>query len=138
VQRRNQLFNEGEPMMNTELEKTVQWVLDSFNLEDLKNRLDHCFDFEPNYMPILVPTFGGSVPNEDGVKVVEQHNCQRTFVGNRYMEGYTGHCQFGVVSWDEDRLLVFDEQEMVHYIVIRSEFCWFGGSNDNFKREVIQ
>lgn len=125
--------------MNNQLKKTTVWVLESLSLEDLKGRLEYCFEFEPSFQPFLVPTFGGKIPNEDGVH--PQHKVTTTgleFVGNNYLFGYTGNCQFGVVSWDEERLLVFDEEEHNFHIVVRSEFNWFGGSNNTFNIQVVK
>ena len=121
-------------------QQTTEWTFHAMNLEDLQGRLEYAFDHVVSYMPYLVPTFGGEIPNEDGVSAQYKLNeqGQLEFQGNNYIFGYTGNCQFGVVSWDEDRLLVFDEVEHDFHIVIRSEFVWFGGSNNTFKAEVEQ
>ena len=117
-------------------QEVTTWLYHAANLEDLQERIEFCFDNVPNWLPYLVPTFGGTVPDEDGVFEHKRLNEEGRLesVGNNYMFGYLGECQFGVMSWDEDRLLVLDEKEHNFHIVIRSQFFWFGGSNDNFKQ----
>ena len=89
-------------------------------MKTFKGRLEYAFDHVVSYMPYLVPVFGGEIPNEDGVSAQYKLNeeVEVGFQGNNYIFGYTGNCQFGVVSWDEDRLLVFDEVEHDFHIVI--------------------
>ena len=107
-------------------QQVTKWTLESINLEELKNRLEYAFENVVEYMPYLVPVFGGEVPNEEGVS--EQYKLTDQglkFQGNNYIFGYTGNDQFGVMSWDEDRLLVFDEHEQNLHIVSRSDFDWW-------------
>jgi len=120
--------------------QVTEWLFHSATLEDLQTRLEYAFDNVEKYLPYLVPVFGGSVPNEDGVSehFILSKEGRLDSQGNNYMFGYSGNCQFGVMSWDEDRLLVFDEVEHNFHIVIRSQFVWFGGSNNNFQQELNQ
>lgn len=100
-----------------QFDRADRHVRSSTNLEQLKARLDRMLDEVLEYLPYFVPVFDvENVPVDvNGVSFCELTN------HNRFLTGWTNETPMAVVSWDQTRFLVIEEESLELSIVDRHD-----------------
>ncbi len=100
-----------------QFDRADRYVRSAPNLDQLKTRLDRMLDEVLEYLPYFLPVFDvQNVPEHlNGVSFCELTN------HNRFLTGWTNETPMAVVSWDQTRFLVIEEESLELSIVDRHD-----------------